>query len=297
MSPKMRDYVIITDVCADLTPEMVEEIGVEVIPMEVTMEGRVFAHYPDGREMSLKEFYDNIRAGKMASTAQINPQTYIDFFSKFLEKGMDVLYIGLTSGMSGSYANSLMAVDELSESYPEAKVYTIDSLCACMGLALIVYHAAEQKKAGKSIDETRDYVQNIRQNIMHWVTVDDLQHMRRGGRLSTGAAFAGTLLHIKPIIHVDSEGRLVPVEKIRGRRASIETVYKHFERQVKEEENPYVFLAHSDCEQDMLILKGLINQNYPKIKVRTATMGPVIGAHTGIGTIALFFVGPNRDPK
>ena len=290
----MRDFMILTDVCADLTPEMLEEFGVVALPMDVTVGETTFRYYPDAREYDMKEFYRRVRAGEKATTSQVTQATFEEYFTEYLEKDMDIIYLAFSSGLSGSYASSVAAADLLREKYPEAKIYTVDTLCASLGEGLIVYHASQMKAAGSSMEEIRDFVVSNHQSFIHWFTVDDLNHLRRGGRLSAGAALAGTLLGIKPVLHVDAAGHLVPVSKARGRRASIGVLFDHLCEQVKNLEE-VVFISHADCADDVKLLENAIRDKYPKMTVRIGLIGPIVGAHSGPGTIALFYTGANRD--
>lgn len=290
----MRDYMIVTDATADLTPEILTETGVIVMPMEVTIGEDNFNHYPDAREMPYNDFYGRVRAGEPVKTAQIKLAAFYDFFEEILSGGKDILYLGFSSGLSGTYSTSVIIANELSEKYPDAKIYTVDTLSASMGEGLLVYYAALEKQKGKNIDEVREFAEETKLKLCHWFTVDDLNHLRRGGRLSAAVAFAGTLLGIKPILHFDEEGHLLPVAKSRGRRQSIEALFKRMEENGVDINGQVIFVAHGDCEQEMNILVDMIKAKYSVREIRVGYIGPVIGAHSGPGTIALFFLSENR---
>ena len=217
----MSEFVIVTDSSADLPAALVKELGVEVLPLSFTLQGITRHNYPDDREMDPKEFYRVLRAGEMATTAAVNVADYTDLIDPILAAGKDVLVLAFSSGLSATYQSSTMAVAELREKYPERKIFTVDTLCASLGQGLLIWHAAEQKKAGKSIEEVRDWTEQNKLHLCHGFTVDDLHFLKRGGRVSAATAVLGSMLHIKPVLHVDDEGHLINVGKARGRAASL----------------------------------------------------------------------------
>lgn len=288
----LKDYVIITDSTTDLTPELIEEIDVQVITMEVVIGEETFKNYPDGRELSFKEFYERIRKGAMPKTNQINVATYIENIEKAVLDGKDVLLLCFSSALSGTYQSSCIAVEEMREKYPDAKIITVDTKSASMGEGLLVYLAAKKKAEGMGIEELAKWVEDTKLNICHWFTVDDLNHLKRGGRVSSATAVVGTLLGIKPVMHVDNEGRLIAVEKVRGRKASLDALTKHLFDTVNENIKT-VFISHGDCPEDAKYLAEKIREKI-KPDITVGFIGPVIGAHSGPGTIALFFEGSHR---
>lgn len=290
----MRDYVIITDSTADLLPEMLEEFNITVIPMEYTIDGKSYLQYPDEREYKIHDFYELIRQGKNSTTALINTTTYISSFEPFLQQNKDVIYIGFSSGLSGSFNTSCIAAQMLQEKYKDHKIYTVDSLSASMGEGLLVYLAALKKKEGMSIDELKDWVINNRLNLCHWFTVDDLYHLKRGGRVSATAAIVGTMLGIKPVLHVDNEGHLIPVSKVRGRKLSIIELFKMMQKTCIKPEEQTIFISHGDSLEDAKMLADMIQEKLHVKKIYLNTIGPIIGSHSGPGTIALFFLGTSR---
>ncbi len=292
-----KEYVIITDSTCDLTPELIEELDIVVIPMEFTMaEGEVYKNYPDGRELGFQAFYDRVRAGAQPKTNQINAATYMEVAAPYLDKGQDVLILAFSSALSGTYQSSVLAVEELREKYPDRQIYTVDTLSASMGEGLLIYHAAKKKEEGLSVSELAHWVEENRLRLCHWFTVDDLNHLKRGGRVSSAAALFGTILGIKPVLHVDDAGRLIPREKVRGRRSSLEALAKHMRETIDPAEGEQtIFISHGDCEQDVKYLIDLIREQVPVKEIKVGYIGPVIGAHSGPGTVAVFYLGTTRN--
>ncbi len=290
----MRDYVIITDSTTDLTQELINELDITVIPMEFNIDGKVYLNYSDERDISYKEFYDFLRNGKNSTTSLINTTTFTELFEPILEDGKDILYIAFSSGLSGTYNSSCIAAQMLSEKYTDSKIYTVDSLSASMGEGLLVYHAVNKKKEGMNIDELKDWVENNKLNLCHWFTVDDLHHLKRGGRLSSAAAIVGTMLNIKPVLNVDNEGHLIPVEKVRGRKLSITAMLKMMEKTAINPEEQTIFISHGDCLEEAEFLANLVKEKLNVKDIKMNYIGPVIGSHSGPGTIALFFLGTER---
>lgn len=290
----MRDYVIITDSTTDLTTEIIKELDITVIPMEFNIDGKSYLNYSDERDISYKDFYKDLRNGKSSTTSLINSATFTELFEPILRNGKDILYIAFSSGLSGTYNSSCIAVQTLNEKYPNSKIYVVDSLSASMGEGLLVYHAANKKNAGMDIDELRDWVEDNKLKLCHWFTVDDLHHLKRGGRVSSAAAIVGTMLNIKPVLHVDNEGHLIPVEKVRGRKLSITSLLKMMEKTVTKPEEQTIFISHGDCIEDAEYLAKLIKEKLNVKDIKINYIGPVIGSHSGPGTVALFFLGTER---
>ena len=287
-------YRILTDSTGDLTPELVQELDLTVIPMEFTVDGKSYRNYPDGHEMSAKDFYDLLRAVKTSTTAQINSHEFTEWADPILQAGEDLLYIAFSSGLSGTCQSALLAKQELSEKYPDRKFLVVDSLCASMGEGLLVYYAAKMQQEGKSIDEVYQWLQENKLHLCHWFTVDDLNHLKRGGRVSSAAALFGTMLGIKPVLHVDDAGHLIPVAKIRGRKQSLDSLVAHMEETVTEPEKQVIFISHGDCLQDAQYVADKIREKWKVKDIVLNEIGPVIGTHSGPGTVALFFLGSKR---
>ena len=290
----MKDYVIITDSCCDLSEQLANDAGLYVIPMVMTISGTEYKNYLDERDISTKAFYDRLRAGENASTSALNMDTFLSVFGEFLEQGKDILYLAFSSGLSGTYHVSTLAAEELSQKYPESKIFCCDTLCASMGEGLLVYLAGKKKQAGASIEEVRDFVEQNKLHLCHWFTVDDLNHLKRGGRVSATTAFVGSLLNIKPVLHVDDDGHLINVGKARGRRAAVLSLFEHMKETAINPSEQTVFISHGDCEEDALALKEMVEKEFSPKEIQINPIGPVIGAHSGPGTLALFFLGTKR---
>ena len=289
----MNQYTLFTDSATDLSVELIREMGVEVVPLRFHLGNQEYKNYPDDREMSNKEFYKLLRSGQTATTSQVNQADWMQAFQSALDQGRDVLCLAFSSGLSGTYQAATLAAQELAPLYPERTIQVIDTLQASMGEGLLVYHTACMKNDGYSLAHVADWVEQNKDKICAWFTVDDLMFLKRGGRVSGAAAVAGTLLGIKPVLHIDLEGHLIPMEKVRGRKASLDALVKHFSESNVDLNQQVVFLSHSDCAEDCEYVEHQIASLGVK-KIFTSNIGPVIGAHTGPGTVALFFSGQNR---
>ena len=290
----MENYLIFTDSTGDLTPALVEQTGLNVLPMTFTLDGANYRNYPDGHEMSAKAFYHLLRAGKTSTTAQINAHEFMDWADPILQAGEDILYLAFSSGLSGTCQSAYMAKEELSARYPDRKIYVVDSLAASMGEGLLAYYASKMQLEGKTIDEVYQWLQDNKLHLCHWFTVDDLNHLKRGGRVSSAAALFGTMLGIKPVLHVDDAGHLIPVAKIRGRRQSLDSLVAHMEETVTNPEEQVIFISHGDCEKDAQYVADQIRARWNVKEIVLNEIGPVIGTHSGPGTVALFFLGSKR---
>lgn len=288
----MSDYVIVTDSSADLPASLVQELGVEVLPLSFTVQDKTYHNYPDDREMDPKVFYKMLRDGEMATTSAVNVAEYTNMLEPLLQAGKDVLVLAFSSGLSTTYQSSVIAVNELAEQYPDRKIYTVDTLCASLGQGLLVWHAVQEQKKGKSIEEVRDWVEENKLHLCHWFTVDDLHFLKRGGRISAATAVVGTMLSIKPVLHVDDEGHLISMGKARGRGASLTALVDHMEQTVTDVDT--VFISHGDCLADAEKVAADVKKRFGTKDVVINNVGPVIGAHSGPGTLALFFLGTKR---
>ncbi len=290
----MSDYVIVTDSSADLPAELVQELEVEVLPLSFTIQGKSYRNYPDGREMELRSFYQMLRAGEMATTSAVNVADYTAILEPLLQSGKDVLVLAFSSGLSTTYQSSVIAVEELREKYPGRKLFTVDTLCASMGQGLLVWLAVQEKRKGASIEAVRDWVEANKLHLCHWFTVDDLHFLKRGGRVSAATAVVGSMLSIKPVLHVDNEGHLINMSKARGRGASLTALVDRMERTAIDPAGQTVFLSHGDCLADAQKVAGEVKRRMGVKEVVLNDIGPVIGAHAGPGTVALFFLGTER---
>ena len=291
----MAEYKIITDSTTDLSAALIAEMDVHVISMHFAMDGTTYTNDPEGTEISFHDFYEKLRSGGSSTTSQVSMEQFKQAAVPYLEKGIDVLYIAFSSGLSGTYNTCRVCAEDLKEQYPGRKIIVVDSLAASMGEGLLVWHAVQEKKAGKSIEEVAQWTKDNRLKLAHWFTVDDLNHLKRGGRCSGAAAFFGTMMNIKPVLHVDDEGHLIPMEKVRGRKQSLEALVEHMKKTVTNPAEQTVFISHGDCDEDLQYVVKLVRNTFGTKKIYTNYIGPVIGAHSGPGTVALFFLAENRD--
>ena len=290
----MANYTIVTDSSCDLPEALARELQLKVVPLSLMMEGKQYLNTTDARGIANRALYDRLRAGAMAKTSAANSEDFYALFEPELEAGRDVLYIGFSSALSATFSVGVNVAGELMEKYPDRKVYAVDSLCASLGQGLFLYLLAKRRDAGMGVDELRDYAEKLKLSICHWFTVEDLQFLRRGGRVSAAAAVIGSILSIKPVMHVDNEGRLIPVEKVRGRKASLRAIADHVEKSMLKRDDQIVFISHGDCEEDAKLIAGMVEER-TGIKAKLIDyVGPVIGSHSGPGTIAVFFLGKER---
>ncbi|MEG6572653.1 DegV family protein [[Clostridium] cellulosi] len=287
-------FDIITDSTANLPEEIIDEFDIKVISVPYFIGGKEYQGYEKGKKPHLKEFYDAMRKGEVATTAQMSRESCRNAFESSLKEGRDFIYIGFSSALSGMMNTASLVADELRKEYPERKFYVIDSLSASMGQGLLVYYAAVARQEGKDIDEVKASVEEKIPKLCHWFTVDDLKYLKRGGRISSTTALVGTLMGIKPILHVDDKGRIVSVGKVRGRRNSIEEVFKRMKERCLDTEDQMIFIAHSDCENDAKYLASLVKNEYKVKGLKIGYIDAVIGAHSGPGTLAVFFLGTER---
>ncbi len=290
----MADYVIMTDSCCDLSAELAAELELEVLPLRLELEGRSYRNLLDGSEIGFQEFYSKVRSGAMPVTSAVNVGEFDAAMRPILEAGKDILCLCFSSALSTTYQSAVIAGRELEEAFPERKVRVVDSLCASMGQGLLVWLCAQEKKKGKTLEEVLDFAEGAKGNICHWFTVDDLNHLKRGGRVSAAAALFGTMLSVKPVLHVDSQGRLIPMEKCRGRKASLLALVDHMEKTAVEPERYPVFISHGDCREDAEFVAEEVRRRLGVREVYIHYVGPVIGSHTGAGVMTLFFVGRER---
>lgn len=288
----MSDYVIVTDSSADLPAGLVRELGVEVIPLSFTIQGKTYRNYPDDREMDPRVFYQMLRSGEMATTSAANAFEFTAVVEPILQAGKDVLILAFSSGLSTTCQSARLSAQELSEKYPERKVYAVDTLCASLGQGLLVWHAVQEKNKGKSIEAVREWVEENKLRLCHWFTVDDLHFLKRGGRISAATAVVGSMLSIKPVLHVDDEGHLINVGKARGRGASLTALVDKMEETAIDVDT--VFISHGDCLADAEKVKDMVEERFGTREIVINHVGPVIGAHSGPGTLALFFLGTQR---
>ncbi|MCL2189468.1 MAG: DegV family protein [Defluviitaleaceae bacterium] len=290
----MNNYVIITDSTTDLPQNKATEWSIEIIPYIFNLDGKEYYNYLDWRDLSVTNFYGALRAGKTGSTTQVNQFRYMEIWEPFLQEGKDVLYMCLSSALSKSYDQSMLAARELREKFPDRKIITIDTKSASLAQGMLAYYAAKGRDEGKNIDELAAYLEGLIPNLHHWIMADDLHHLRRGGRVSGAAAFVGTMLSVKPMLHVTKEGKLTPMHKARGHNKALEFMVEQLTAHEMNPGNQPLFISHSDAPDLAEQLKNLIIAKHGKHEFIINEIGPVIGAHTGPGTIALFFLGNER---
>lgn len=287
----MNNYVIYTDLACDIATDMLNSWNVKNIPLSFIFDGSQEQYYSE--DMSVKDFYNIMRTGGVARTSAINSEIFRETFETELKNGSDVIYIAFSSGLSNTCDNAEMVAQALKKDYPDRKVIVVDSLCASGGYGLLVCFAAKKRDEGASIEELRDYIISIRNKLCHWFTVDDLVYLKRGGRVSATKAFVGGMLGIKPVLHVDDEGHLINVAKARGRKASVKALADKFGELVIDPKGT-IFISDGDCKEDAADLENILRQKYGAVDITHTDIGPIIGAHAGPGTLALFFLGEHR---
>ena len=288
----MSNYVIFTDSSCDLNQDMINERSIYSASLSFRFDGENKEYY--NNEMPIGSFYQKMRDGGVAKTAAVNSESFATGFEKILSEGKDILYIGFSSGLSTTYNSARIAAEQLKDSYPDRKIILVDTLAASAGIALLIDMVLAKKAAGATIEEAAEYAESMKLRICHWFTVDDLVYLKRGGRISSTAAFFGNMIGIKPVLHVDNEGHLVNVDKVRGRRTSIMALANKYGQLCNDEGDKKVYISHADCLSEAEELGKIIQERYGAQTALITDVGPVIGAHAGPGTIALFFVGKER---
>ena len=287
----MPNYNIVTDSCCDLRPETHEQLNLTVVPLSMEFRGQV---REDKSDDSMKEVCAALRAGESAQTAAVNPDRWLNAMEPHLAEGRDVLVMAFSSGLSTTYQSAVIAAEELREKYPERTIYVVDTLCASRGEGLLVWYACKKRDEGMTLDELHKWVEDTKLHLCHWFTVDDLNFLKRGGRVSAATALVGTMLSIKPVMHTDNEGRLTLVGKARGRKASLKALLDAIERLAIEPEKQTMFICHADCEVEARAVAEEMKARYGVKEVYINYIGPVIGSHTGPNTMGIFFVGTKR---
>ncbi|MFR7747052.1 MAG: DegV family protein [Eggerthellaceae bacterium] len=288
-------YQIVTDSCCNLPEALIDELGIEVLPLVFMIDGKQHQSYLKGQVTDLKQFYTMMREGKVITTSLPNLADAEKMFEDIFKQGNDILYLGFSSGLSGTYEGVSNVGTMVQERYPERTFTAVDTLAASVGQGLLVYYAVEQQKEGKTLEEVATWVKDHRLNMAHWFTVSDLMFLFRGGRVSRSAAYAGSLLNIKPVLHVDDEGHLIPMEKTRGRKKSIQALVSHMKDTVQQPlDKQLIGISHGDCLEDAEYLQHLLTDTFGTEKYLINYIDPVIGVHSGPGTLALFFLGSHR---
>lgn len=288
----MQNYKIITDSACDLPQSMLHQLDITAVPLHVLFRGE---NMPDTVEdQQIREFYAAMRAGDMPTTSAVNPEAWAEIMEPVLAAGQDVLALAFSGGLSTTYQSAVIAAQDLAEKYPHRKINVVDTGSAALGQGLLVWYAGKKREEGLSLDELTVWVEENKYHLDHWFTVDDLVYLKRGGRVSAATAVVGTMLKIKPVLHVDDEGHLINMIKARGRKASLETLVKKFDELGKGWDNSTVFICHADCPEDAAALKAAVLERPGVKEVFVGNLGAVIGSHAGPGTIALFFMGSQR---
>ena len=286
----MEKFIISTESTADLTIDMIKKLNVEVIDMLYYMDDVEYC----GDKMSSSEFYAKLKTSISVRTAMVNEDTASDWLENFLKEGKDILHIGFSSALSGTCGNFIKAAEKLGKKYPERKVIALDSKAASLGEGLLCYYASKCRMEGKSITETADFIEKLKDKLCHYFTVDSLQQLHRGGRVSKTSYWIGSLLSIKPVLHVDKEGRLIPIAKVMGRGKSLRRMVDFMGEKAKDERNEVVYISHADCIDEAKQVGKMITEKFGIQNIEYGNVGPIIGSHSGVGTIALFFVGDHK---
>ena len=289
----MSEYVITTDNNSDLPEEYLKDHGVGCMYLSYSMDGKNYTH---GNFLPEHEFYEAMRNGSMPTTAQVNPENAKALLEPYLKEGKDILHIAFSSGLSGTYNSSRIAAEELMEEYPDRKIIVVDSLSASLGQGLLVWLAQQKKELGQTLEDVVDWVEKNKLKMVHLFTVDDLNHLYRGGRVSRTTAIVGSMLNIKPVLHVDNEGKLTAIGKVRGRKKALQELVKLMDEKIGSfgADCDTIFISHGDCEQDAQYVAAKVKEKYNIKNIIINQVSATIGAHSGPGTMALFFVGDVR---
>ena len=290
----MREFTIMTDSCCDMTAAMAEELELSVLPLSLHMGEAVYRNWLDGRDIAFPEFYSRVRGGQDATTAAVSVGDFETEMRRVLSSGRDILCISFSSALSATYQSASIAAEDLRPEFPEARICVVDSLCASLGQGLLLWLCAQEQKKGRTVEEVRDFAEKTKGKVCHWFTVDDLNHLKRGGRISAATALFGTMLSIKPVMHVDGGGHLTPVGKARGRRASLLALVDEMEKTAIAPGEQTVFISHWDCLADAEFMAEEVRRRFGTKDIHINYVGPVIGSHSGPGTMALFFLGTAR---
>ena len=288
-----RKFTIVTDSGCDMTEEYLRENEIELVKLGFNM-NNVNYEGESGELIDPKEFYAQLRGGAMPTTYQVTGETAKAHIRPYLENGQDVLVIAFSSGLSGTAGSFVVAARDLSKEYPKRKILVVDSLCASMGEGLLLYYAVKKAETGASIEETAKYAEELKLKICHHFTVDNLFHLKRGGRVSTATAIVGSILKIKPVMHVSDEGKLMAIGKSMGRKKSLNTLVENLLATQDMDDSDPIFISHGDCMEDVEYVKSLLKTKLPNVKIYVNYVGPVIGAHSGCGTVAIFNKGAHR---
>jgi DegV family protein with EDD domain len=287
----MRDYIITTTSTADLPIEFRKEHNIDITSLTFTIDGKDYKE----EEMPYKEFYDGMRnGGTLPKTSACNVMDAVEMFEKHVKEGYNILHISFSSGLSSTYGNECIAAKEVMDNYPDVKIIVVDSLCASIGQGLLVYYMVRNRERGMTLEENAEWAENNKLHVCHQFTVDDLHHLHRGGRVSKTVAVIGTLVNVKPVLHVDNEGKLIPLRNVRGRKKSLSTLVDNMLEQIDGYDNEIIYIGHGDCIEDAEYVSRLVTEKTGITNIVIGYVGTVIGSHSGPGTLALFFMGKER---
>lgn len=287
-------YIITTEVTADLSKEVVESLNLKMIPMNFSLDDEEYTHNYDFSEMSPEEFYNHLEEGKISKTSQINPETYLNFFEPFAKEGYSIIHISFSSALSGCYNSSTIAMSMLKEDYPDCECISIDSLCASSGQGLLVYEAIQNQNKGMSFEENAKWIEDNKLNMAHWFMVTNLTYLQRGGRISATGAVVGNMLQIHPLLHVSNDGKLEMYKMERGKKKTIKRQLTLFEETLRDKENSTVIITHAENPEVATTLRDGMKEIYPTCNFIMCDMGPIIGSHTGKGTVTVHYFATQR---
>lgn len=288
----MRDYMILTDSCCDLPAQMVEELGIRVLPLSFVMDGKEYFNHSDNRDIAPKDFYDKLRGGSLGTTSAVSVGAFQEVMTEAAQAGKDVLCIAFSSALSTTYQSACIAAEDVMAAYSDCTISVVDSRSASLGQGMLVYLTVQEKRKGATLAQAAAFAEETKHRICQWFTVDDLNHLKRGGRISAATALLGSMLQMKPILKVDEEGRLVSISKVRGRKAAIQALVQKMEELVTD--SGLIFISHGDCPEEAEALGAAIKERFSVEPQLIEFVGPVIGNHAGPGTIALFFMGKEK---
>jgi DegV family protein with EDD domain len=291
----MRDYIIFTDATSDLTQDLIDKYNINVVPMHFTVGKDTYRQFPDFREIDRETFYTRMLNGEVSKTTAISPSDYLNEFSPYLEKGLDILYICFSSGMSSTFSSSMLATKILKGDFPNCDVISIDSVSASSGLGLLTLYAAKNKEAGMSLEENAKWIEENKLRVNHWYTPSDLFYLKRGGRVSTASAVVGTALRIKPVMNMDTTGHLMPYCNARGRKQSLKMLVEIMAERIENPLEQTIIISMADCEKDREFLVKKVNELSPVKEILHTFVGPIIGAHTGPSQAEIFYMGKARS--
>lgn len=290
----MSSFSIVADTGCDMPAALAEKLGITAVPLKVIIGGKTIASSLSKLDIGNNSFYDLLRNGVDVKTASPSIDDFIRYFKKQLDRGKDILYIGFSSGLSGSYNVGCIAAEELREEYPERKILTVDSLNGSMGVSLLIHYCVQKQREGATLEETFEYAESIKMNVCTWITLDDLHHIKKGGRISPTAAVIGSVMNIKPVLKVNNSGKIDVVYKARGRKLAIAKLVEQMGQHYYPDGNDIVFINHADCQEDADLLARSITKNYGITDFVISDIGPVLGTHSGPGGLALYFIGDER---